>query len=112
DRLLNALRERMSKEDVIVARERITAYLERAETALTPAPLQSAHPRLLVSTSPAVLVNLDGPPVMAPVPSTDLTYALNTNWDLLRDGTTFYLRHQQSWLTAPALAGPGPPQPL
>src|SRR5262245_23038448 len=40
DRLLNALRARMSKEDVIVAVERITAYLERAETALTPATLK------------------------------------------------------------------------
>src|SRR3546814_12490489 len=34
DRLLNALRARMTKEDVIVSLERITAYLERAETAL------------------------------------------------------------------------------
>ena len=109
DRLLNALRERMSKEDVIIARERITAYLERAETALTPAPLKSDPPRIFVSMRPAVLVNLDGPPVMAPVPDTGLAYALNTNWDLLRDGTTFYLRHEQSWLTAPAVAGPWTP---
>ena len=109
DRLLNALRERMSKEDVIIARERITAYLERAETALTPAPLKSDPPRIFVSMRPAVLVSLDGPPVMAPVPGTGLAYALNTNWDLLRDGTTFYLRHEQSWLTAPAVAGPWTP---
>ena len=109
DRLLNALRERLSKEDVVVAVERITAYLERAETALTPAPLKSDPPRIFVSMRPAVLVNLDGPPVMAPVPGTDLAYALNTNWDLLRDGTTLYLRHEQSWLTAPALAGPWTP---
>ena len=95
DRLLNSLRERMSKADVIVARERITAYLERAETALTPGALKSDPPKIFVSTRPAVLVNLDGPPVMAPVPGADLTYALNTNWDLLRDGTTLYLRHER-----------------
>ncbi len=109
DRLLNALRTRLTKEDVVVSLERITAYLERVETALTPAPLKTDPPRILVSTKPAVLVVLDGPPVMAPVPGTDLAYAVNTNWDLLRDGATYYLRHEQSWLTAPAHTGPWTP---
>jgi hypothetical protein len=109
DRVLNALRERMTKEDMIVSLERITAYLERAETALPPAPLKSDPPRIFVSTKPAVLMILDGPPVMAPVPGTSLSYAVNTNWDLLRDGTTYYLRHEQSWLTAPAPTGPWTP---
>jgi hypothetical protein len=31
---------------------------------------------------------------------------LNTNWDLLRAGATYYLRHDQGWLTAPAPTGP------
>ena len=88
DRLLDALRARMTKEDVIVSLERITAYLERAETALSPAPLKPDPPRILMSTRPAVLVLLEGPPVLAPVPGTDLSYTLNTNWDLLRDGET------------------------
>jgi hypothetical protein len=106
DRLLNALRGRMTKEDVVVSLERLTAYLDRAETALTPAPLKADPPRIFVSTRPAVLVVLDGPPVMAAVPGTDLAYVVNTNWDLLRDGATYYLRHEQSWLTAPAPTGP------
>ena len=59
-----------------------------------------------MSTRPAVLVNIDGPPVLAPIPGTELSYVLNTNWDLLRAGTTYYLRHEQGWLTAPAPAGP------
>jgi hypothetical protein len=105
-RLLDALRARMSKEDVIVETERITAYLERAETAFTPAALKSDPPKIFVSTRPAVLVNIDGPPVLAPIPGTELSYVLNTNWDLLRAGTTYYLRHGQGWLTAPAPAGP------
>src|SRR6185436_12908234 len=105
-RLLDALRGRMSKEDVIVEVERITAYLERAETAFTPAPLKSDPPKIFVSTRPAVLVNLDGPPALATIPGTELSYVLNTNWDLLRAGATYYLRHDQGWLTAPAPAGP------
>jgi hypothetical protein len=89
NRLLDALRGRMTKEDVLVALERITAYLERADTALRPASLKADPPRIFVSTRPAVLMVLDGPPVMAPIPGTDLSYAVNTNWDLVRDGTTY-----------------------
>ena len=109
DRLLDALRGRMTKEDVLVSLERITAYLERADTALRPATLKSDPPRIFVSTRPAVLMILDGPPVLAPVPGTDLVYAVNTNWDLIRDRTTYYLRHEQSWLTAAAHTGPWAP---
>src|SRR5262245_5048372 len=105
-RLLDALRARIGKEDGIAEVERITAYLGREETAFTPVPLKSDPPKIFVSTRPAVLVNLDGPPVMAPVPGTDLSYTVNTNWDLLRAGTTYYLRHERSWLTAPAPGGP------
>jgi hypothetical protein len=105
-RLLDALRARMSKEDVIVEIERITAYLDRAETAFTPAALKSDPPKIFGSTRPAVLVNLDGPPVTAQVPGTELSYVVNTNWDLLRAGTTYYLRHEQGWLIAPAPTGP------
>src|SRR5262249_45055213 len=75
-RLLDALRSRMSKEDVIVEVERITAYLERAETAFIPATLKSDPPKIFVSTRPAALVNLDGPPVLAPIPGTELSYAV------------------------------------
>jgi hypothetical protein len=109
ERLLNALRSRMSKEDVVVELERITSYLDRVDTALKPVALKPDPPTIFVSTRPAILVLLDGPPVTAPVPGTDLTYALNTNWDLLRDGTTFYLRHEQSWLKTSATAGPWTP---
>jgi hypothetical protein len=106
DRVLNALRGRISKEDVVVSLEWLTVYLERVETALAPVPLKTDPPTIFVSTRPALLVVLDGTPVMAPVPGTDLSYAVNTNWDLLRNGTTYYLRHEQSWLTAPPPTGP------
>ena len=61
--------------------------------------------------SSQVVVNIDGPPVLAPIPGTELAYVLNTNWDLLRDGTTYYLRHERGWLTAPAPAGNGVSHP-
>ena len=109
ERLLNTLRSRMTKADVVVELERITAYLDRVDTALKPVALKADPPTIFVSTRPAILVLVDGPPVMGKVPGTGVSYVLNTNWDLLRDGETLYLRQGQSWLTARALAGPWTP---
>ena len=39
-------------------------------------------PVIFYSTSPAVLVNLDGDPIWSPIKDNDLKFAVNTNWDL------------------------------
>ena len=53
-------------------------------------------------------MNIDGEPIWSQIPSNDLKYAVNTNWDLFEhDPTkTFYLRHNESWLKATAVNGP------
>jgi hypothetical protein len=76
-------------------------------------------PLVFVSQEPAILVVLDGEPVLFPVEGTDLMFAVNTNWDLFfHSGTEdYYLldRGSQSpddlprdgyWMTAPAVEGP------
>jgi hypothetical protein len=64
-------------------------------------------PPIFVSTQPAVLVIIDGEPVMLDIERTSLRRVLNTNWDLYQDRRTsrFYLRLNKSWLTAPDLRG-------
>ena len=39
-------------------------------------------PPIFYSSTPAVLVNIDGEPILAQIPGTRLQYAVNTNWDL------------------------------
>ncbi len=65
-------------------------------------------PVVFRSEQPAVLVVLDGEPVLAPVADTGLSLAVNTNWDLLADTATgrWYLLDGDAWLAAPASAGP------
>ena len=68
-------------------------------------------PAIFYSTTPAVLVNLDGDPIWSPIKDNDLKFAVNTNWDLFQHAPTktFYLRYDESWLTATDIKGPWKP---
>lgn len=63
-------------------------------------------PAMFYSSKPASLVVFDGEPVMTPIGTTGLSYAVNTNWPVLSDGTTWWLLNGALWLSAPAYAGP------
>lgn len=63
-------------------------------------------PAIFYSDKPASLVVFDGDPVMAPAGNSGLTYAVNTNWDVFRDGTTWYLLNNGTWLAAQSFSGP------
>jgi hypothetical protein len=73
--------------------------------------LKSDPPKLFFSKKPAVLVNVDGDPIWSSIPSNDLKFAVNTNWDLFshEPTRTLYLRNEQGWLKATALEGPWTP---
>src|SRR6185436_12663328 len=59
----------------------------------------------------ALLVNIDGDPIWAPIPQNDLKTAVNTNWDLFEHGPTktYYFRNDQVWLKATDVKGPYAP---
>ena len=58
-----------------------------------------------------MLLNIDGEPIWSPIPENDLQSAVNTNWDLFQHAPskTFYLRNEQSWMTATDVKGPWAP---
>ena len=63
-------------------------------------------PPIFYSSTPAVLVNLDGEPILAQIPETRLEYAVNTNWDLFRyREREWYLRYANRWLKNDELSG-------
>ena len=58
-------------------------------------------PPIFFSTTPAVLVNLDGDPIWSPIKENDLKFAVNTNWDLFQhDADQDALPSQQRQLAA------------
>ena len=100
------------KEDRIIALDRVLASVDTSQ--IVPKNvngLKADPPVILYSTTPAVLVNLDGDPVWSPIKENDLKFAVNTNWDLFQHGPSniFYLRYNQSWLQAKDITGPWQP---
>ena len=68
--------------------------------------LNNDPPAIFYSAKPASLVVFDGEPVLAPVGKTGLSVAVNTNWDVFSDGTSWFLLNNGSWMAAPAYSGP------
>ncbi|MDR3535889.1 MAG: hypothetical protein P4L71_05260 [Acetobacteraceae bacterium] len=71
--------------------------------------VQNDPPAIFHSEKPASLVVFDGEPVLAPIASTGLSFAVNTNWDVFSDGHAWYLLDGGLWLKADAYNGPYAP---
>src|SRR5215469_11506076 len=59
--------------------------------------LMNDPPVIFRSATPASLVVFDGEPVLVPVGTTGLSFAVNTNWDVFTDGTNWYLLNNDLW---------------
>src|SRR5262249_37426650 len=73
-----------------------------------PVALKNDPPTIFSSTKPAILLIVEGDPVLSPIEGTNLASVINTNWDLFQETTTkrYYLLYSTGWLTASDLTGP------
>ena len=73
--------------------------------------IKADPPKVFSSTTPAILLNLDGETVWSPIKDVDLRYVVNTNWDVLEHAPSkmLYLRYNRSWLQAKTIEGPWTP---
>jgi hypothetical protein len=94
---------------ITVTEARVTASLAEQKRMTDVAGLKADPPRIIISKTPAILVQTDGEAAYAPVKSkAGLSFVVNTNWDLFRidEGGALYLRDDTHWLTASAIGGP------
>jgi hypothetical protein len=103
------IRDSIPEKDRVLALDRMLAAVETS--AIIPKAVDGVKaepPPIFFSTTPAILVNLDGEPIWSPIEQNDLRFAVNTNWDLFEHGPskTFYLRDESSWLKAAKVDGP------
>src|SRR5277367_4566075 len=63
-------------------------------------------PRIIYSTSPSLLVLVDGAPVLRPVPGLDVERVINTRALILNTGAVFYLSASEHWYQAIDVEGP------
>ena len=87
----------------VISLDRMLANINKSE--IIPKNVEGVKadpPTIFFSTTPAVLVNLDGDPIWNSIAGNDLKSAVNTNWDLFEysQAQTFYLRDNDIWLKA------------
>jgi len=89
-----------SREPLILSVDRILAYMDASEEEMEGIKVNFDAPAIFTSTRSAILVIFLGPPRFEPVPGTTLSFATNTNWDILatEHGRGYYLLNEGSWL--------------
>lgn len=89
-----------------VSLDYLLAALVQAGQNATSVTLNTAPPAIYMSEQPARLVQFDGAPTFAPVAGTNVQYAVNTNWPVLRttDSGALFLLDATGWLTSETLA--------
>lgn len=87
--------------------DRVMADLSRTNSPSKGVAVKNDPPTIFYSSNPAILLLVQGEPVLAPIEKTDLSFVVNTNWDLFFDkaSNAYYLLVENVWLTAKTLDG-------
>ena len=89
-----------------ISLDRMIASVENANAHVQTITGNPRPPLIFVSTTPAILLFVEGKPVLASVPETTLQYVVNTNWDLFFDNSEYFLLDGKTWIKSKDLAGP------
>jgi hypothetical protein len=105
-----AFQARIARQDEVIALDRLLAdmAINHAVTNSASYEVKNDPPQVFFSTRPAMLVLIDGIPVLRPVADTSLERVINTRMLLLRDQASgkFYLRLMDGWMESSNLNGP------
>src|SRR4030095_8312903 len=95
-------------EERVIGLDRVLANIDTSQ--IIPRNVEGVKadpPPSFFSKTSAVLVNIDGDPIWAPIAQNDLKSAVNTNWDLFEHTPTktYYLRDDAVWMKTSDLKG-------
>src|SRR4029079_15820947 len=105
---LATLRSLLPKDVKSISLDRLEASLAilEARQKASSWPLNNDPPVIVFSTTPAMLILIDGAPVYRPVPNTELERVFNTRALILRDKSgTHYLHLYDGYVSSPSLTG-------
>jgi hypothetical protein len=92
---------------VKISLDRLVAYMPQPQSVKT-VPVKNDPPSIFVSYAPAILLGIDGEPVLTEIPKTKLRFVVNTSWPLFfdKEKSQYYLLVSNIWLGAGDLHGP------
>jgi hypothetical protein len=95
---------------VWISMHRLVACVPKPQTSPPGVQLNNDPPQTFVSYRPAILLSVEGQPVLADIPDSKLQYVVNTEWALfLYEKSSYYLLAGERWLTSKSLDGPWSP---
>ena len=103
------LQTRFSADLRTISLDRLQASLAAAGIKPSTVPVDNTPPQVIISYSPAILVPIDGAPVLKPVPGHALLQrVINTRALILKRGVgdSYYIHVYDGWLTSSSLGGP------
>ncbi len=92
---------------IMTSMDRVVACVNKPQSAPTVL-VRNDPPSIFVSYRPAILVHVDGQPVLGQIKDTKMQFVVNTNWPLFLDKSqsNYYLFTGKQWLTAASVNGP------
>jgi hypothetical protein len=92
---------------VTISLHRLVAVVNKAKS-VSVVPVNNDPPAVVVSYRPAILLSVDGEPILEQVPQTKLQFVVNTTWPLFfeKSKSSYYLLVSQQWMKANSLDGP------
>ncbi|HMG06821.1 MAG TPA: hypothetical protein VK581_15290 [Chthoniobacterales bacterium] len=100
--------------EVIITLDRLVASVEKSQAAPSTVTVQNDPPLIFVSKTPAILLHVDGEPVRADIPATNLGFVVNSNFPLFFEkeaAKEYYLYTGQQWVKGGSMEGPWAPAP-
>ncbi len=91
-----------------ISLDRLEAALAAAGIKATPVEVGNTPPQVIVSYTPAILVPIDGAPVLKPTSDTRFQRVVNTRALILQGGLeqNFFIHVYDGWLSSSSIAGP------
>jgi hypothetical protein len=91
-----------------ISLDRVMADIKQEKVENKGVPINNDPPKIFYSATPAILLIVDGKPVLVPIEKTKIQYVVNSNWDLFFDlsKSDYYLLANKTWLKAKDIKGP------
>jgi hypothetical protein len=105
--LQNLLKSTFPGKPITVSLDRLMAGVQAGQVNTKTVAVKTNPPPIFVSTEPAILLMVQGVPVLAPIKGLQLKFVVNSNWDLFLAPaeSRYYLLAGESWLTTESLSG-------
>ena len=90
-----------------VSLDRLVASVKQSKAPPTLAQVNNDPPTIFISVRPAILLLVNGSPVLSPIANSSLQFVVNANWPVFFDQSSskYYLFNSKGWMTSASLDG-------